>query len=312
MRKLDFESNELEKRLQASPIKKMGACILNTMSSGSDKQNLQSIVSLQISTEVKAANTLQAMIDSSEIDVEEKFYNTTRCTFINEKNATNGTVVYVHGGGFLSGILSSQWKWLSHLIKATGMAAIVIHYNHYPASKSYAEMVEECLEAIIQITEETLLSQHWYIAGDSAGASLVLSMLSELSNIDATKFMPNGALLISPWVEASTRGSFEKPVDPLLDERWLNWISEQIELQSATVDWSLVSRSRLKVMLQVGTAELFLPGARELKKSLDKLGIENVYHEEEGGVHAYPLFLGSEASKRAIEQQSQWLFSFKN
>ena len=111
------------------------------------------------------------------------------------------TILYFHGGGFTIGSPEASLEFTSRLALETQAELIVPHYPlapkyAYPAAHQYAlALVEE----FTQTTGKPL-----FLAGDSAGAALVLASFTKLSTAQQKRI--RGTILISPWVKPLADG----------------------------------------------------------------------------------------------------------
>ena len=112
------------------------------------------------------------------------------------ENARPGTILYIHGGGWVAGSVESYEPEVRRLVTLTGMSVASVEYRRAPEHRRPTP-VEDCLAAarmLIESGEETALS----IAGDSAGASLALecAILLKDSGVELA-----GLLLLYPVID---------------------------------------------------------------------------------------------------------------
>jgi acetyl esterase/lipase len=55
-----------------------------------------------------------------------------RCVWIDKQDSSEGSIVYLHGGSYVTGPIKLQWNWLATLAKETGTAALAIDYSLAP------------------------------------------------------------------------------------------------------------------------------------------------------------------------------------
>ena len=138
------------------------------------------------------------------------------------------------------------------------------------------------------------------IAGDSAGASLVLSFLLSLSmSKSGASQRPAFATLISPWVSLVSDGNRNTPSDYLNAES-LHLYGSQYAGDSAKLSSPLVSPGACTdvrvwaraaplggMTVMYGSEEVLGPETRELVLRLRKAGIAVSVKEDPGGIHAW-------------------------
>ena len=104
-----------------------------------------------------------------------------------------GTLLYLHGGGWTFGGTESFLGIMSKLAERTHCTVIGIEYALAPEFP-FPCGLDDCLWAWRWLTREDSSGRPWFIAGDSSGANLALSMMIDLR---ATKQpLPHGAALV--------------------------------------------------------------------------------------------------------------------
>ena len=153
------------------------------------------------------------------------------------------------------------------------------------------------------------------VSGDSAGATLILSMLLQPGQLDKdpqfhTHSRPGLAILLSPWthlvsdLNRNTRSDY-------LDKNSLHLYAKQYAGQATMTDgvispglctgrWRQASPlSGYRVLY--GAEEVFAPGVHEMVDHMKKDGAVIKTHEHGAGIHAWPvvkLFLGETRDER--------------
>lgn len=111
---------------------------------------------------------------------------------------TNGTLLYIHGGGFTIGAPSTAKPMAAHIAQAAGLRAVCLRYplapeHPYPAAP---DAVFEAYRA--QVASGDVPAA---IGGDSAGGNLALLTLQRAR--DAGLPLPRAVVLIAPLVDVS-------------------------------------------------------------------------------------------------------------
>jgi epsilon-lactone hydrolase len=137
---------------------------------------------------------------------------------------TNGTLIYLHGGGYALGSAKGYRGLVAHLATAAGMTAIIPDYSRAPEAR-YPVALEEIVAVYSRLLEDGLDSKSTVIAGDSAGGGLTLALAMALRDrgIDA----PAALGLICPWANLAIDIDQLRPKlrDPLI-------------LPSMTAEWA--------------------------------------------------------------------------
>lgn len=122
-------------------------------------------------------------------------------------------IVYCHGGGYVNPANEGTFRYLPRLVKdlnmdesETSISVLLLAYTLAPEAV-YPTQLREAAVVIAHLVRDTGRSpSKIFVAGDSAGGNLVLSLLSHIlhphPDVLALKLeCPlGGALLISPWV----------------------------------------------------------------------------------------------------------------
>ncbi|MCJ1482585.1 hypothetical protein MMC06_002751 [Schaereria dolodes] len=158
------------------------------------------------------------------------------------------------------------------------------------------------------------------VAGDSAGATLVLSLLLRIAQSpDSGALRPGYATLISPWVTIVSDGNRDTLSD-YLNASSLSLYGSQYASSKANLNSPLVSPGVCKdttwwakaspaggFLFVYGSEEVLAPETRRFIKLLRKSGCAVSAREEPAGIHAWPvvtLFLSDtqEARVKGIKE----------
>ncbi len=155
---------------------------------------------------------------------------------------------------------------------------------------------------------------HIVVGGDSAGATLILSMLLYVADHPAYRDrLPGLAVMISPWVTIVSDERRDTASDYLSAESLHLYGRQYIGAKAPEDDpmvspghcrdpdkWARASPSSGWFVL-FGSEEVLGPETRDLIALLRKAGAQVDVHEEEGGIHAWPvasLYLGETRAER--------------
>src|SRR5258705_3558811 len=137
---------------------------------------------------------------------------------------TNGTMIYLHGGGYALGSAKGYRGLVAHLATAAGMTAIIPDYSRAPEAR-YPVALEEMVAVYSRLLEDGLDPKSTVIAGDSAGGGLTLALAMALR--DRGIAAPAALGLICPWANLAIDIDQLRPKlrDPLI-------------LPSMTAEWA--------------------------------------------------------------------------
>ncbi|KAI1330480.1 Arylacetamide deacetylase-like protein [Xylariaceae sp. FL0255] len=237
-------------------------------------------------------------------------------------------VYYAHGGGFAMGssyfYLEFLLSWLE-LLKQAGYdnpAIFALEYTLVP-DDSFPKQLEEAIAGYEHVVLTVGDSARICVSGDSAGATIILSLLLHLANLNRSLKKNNGhgawhlsrptlAVLISPWVVLVSRKDRNTASD-YLDAGNLHTYAREYAGPVSSDDPLLspgrcrdVSRWRRAnptngVFICYGDEEVLAPEIKDLVQFWKDQDIKVKSRGEIGGIHAWPvasLFLCNETSTR--------------
>jgi epsilon-lactone hydrolase len=123
-------------------------------------------------------------------------------------DATDGVLLYFHGGGFCFGSLRTHGQLIGALARATRARTFALDYRLAPEHPAPAA-IDDALAAYRSLLAQGISPDRIVLAGDSAGGTMVLSTLLALrDNRDA---LPVAGVALSPWVDLGcSGGSFQR------------------------------------------------------------------------------------------------------
>ena len=205
--------------------------------------------------------------------------------------------------------------WVA-LLKLSGFrnpAIFALEYDLVPDAV-YPTQLQQTLAGYDYVLSRVRDSERICVGGDSAGATLILSMLLQKS-IDPHKCsnFPGLATIISPWVTLVSVKNRDTPSDYLNGDT-LHLYGAQYAGIKGSLDDPLVSPGKCKDAewwkratplhgwsFLYGSEEVFAPETRDFIMELKKADVDVLVHEERGSIHAWPvasLFLGRNRDER--------------
>jgi acetyl esterase/lipase len=113
------------------------------------------------------------------------------------------TILYLHGGGYSGGSISTHRSLVAEISKAAQAKALVIEYRLAP-EYCYPAPVEDALTAFHWLLSQGVPPEDIVVAGDSAGGGLALALLIALR--DTGDQRPACAVCLSPWTDLTGSG----------------------------------------------------------------------------------------------------------
>ena len=219
--------------------------------------------------------------------------------------AGSATVLYLHGGAYVSGFNDYQWRFMDRLASRAGCEILAPAYHLAPFGD--CERAMDDLTALYTALAWERAGRRLILMGDSAGGGLALALAQALAERGSA--LPERLILFSPWVDVS----MENPeiADYLAAEPILNL--ELTKLHGRYWAGAAGVRDRRTsplygdmaglppVTVYCGTRELLYPDIRLACEKLRSAGVETELHVGRGLNHDYPLMPIPEAEKALAE-----------
>ncbi len=178
-------------------------------------------------------------------------------------------ILYLHGGGFSAGSLTSHQRLAADLSAACSARVLLIDYRLAP-EHPFPAGLDDCVTAYRWLLDQEIKPGQLAIAGDSAGGGLAVSTALRLKEDDLDQ--PAALIALSPWVNMACDG--ETMDSKAKDDP----VTQQAALQRAANDYlnghdnkdPLVSpvfgdlRGLPPLFIQVGSREVLLDDSRKL------------------------------------------------
>lgn len=112
-------------------------------------------------------------------------------------------IMYVHGGGYVSGSCSDHRGFVSKFAAFTGVSNLVYEYGLAPENP-YPAAVDDSVKVYRWLLASEFKPENIIIAGESAGGGLTLAILLYLK--DHYIPLPKAGVAISPWTDLTCSG----------------------------------------------------------------------------------------------------------
>ncbi len=213
---------------------------------------------------------------------------------------SQGVILYMHGGGYVSGNLKYAVGFASVLAAETGKSVLGAAYRLAPENP-YPAALEDALASYEYLLENGYAPKDISFVGESAGGGLIFALCLLLKQKSMP--LPHALVGISPWTDLTCSGQSHKTnkkKDPTLTEKLLrNYAAayakgnEKDPLVSPLFgDLSGFPPS----LLFAGSEEVLLDDAAMLARRLELSGSQCEFVVEEGLWHVYVLFKNPEAN----------------
>jgi acetyl esterase/lipase len=242
-------------------------------------------------------------------------------------------IYYCHGGGFSMGstyfYLEFLMAWITCLQGRDfrNPAVFALDYSLVPDA-TWPTQFEETRQGYKFLSNFMEDTGRICVSGDSAGGTLILSLLVSL-NKQSTLGRPGLAVLISPWTHLFSELNRNTPSDyldrdalhlyarqyvgeapinddptapscPQDEEREVFSTTDKLISPGLNVHWRDASPQKGFCIVH-GSEEVFAPGIQQMVKHMRQDGVSVRVKNEDGGIHAWPvvnLFLGESRAER--------------
>jgi len=185
-------------------------------------------------------------------------------------------LLYLHGGGYLLGSISTHRSLAARIAEAAGIRALIIDYRLAP-EHPFPAALEDAVAAYDFLLDQGFAPERVAIGGDSAGGGLAIASLVALR--DSNRPLPGAAIALSPWTDLDATGeSILARADPMLGSRDDLLATASLYLNGA--DSRTPTASPLyadlaglpAIAIQVGTADKLLDDSTRIADRIRSVG----------------------------------------
>ena len=202
-------------------------------------------------------------------------------------------ILYVHGGGYVSGSCSDHRGFVSTFARNTGVTNLIYEYRLAPENP-YPVALDDSIKIYRWLLASGFRPEHIIIAGESAGGGLCLAILLALK--EGKVDLPKAAVAISPWTDLtcssdSYRTKNKVSLAPM--NSWTVFSKHYVGDNRATDPFISPLFGDLSglpsIFINSGMDdELFEDGEKFCVKA-KQAGVDVTFRAGEGMVHCYPL-----------------------
>ncbi len=207
---------------------------------------------------------------------------------------TKRIVLYLHGGGYNAGSITSHLPLTSNIALAAKARVLAIDYRLAP-EHTFPAAVEDALKAYQWLLKEAAQANQIVIAGDSAGGGLTLSLL--LSLCEKGLPLPAAAVCLSPWTDLTCSGeswTTNAKIDFMLEK---TSTVKAAKLYLGDVDPCTPLASPLfadpaglpPLLIQVGSEEVLLSDSTLFAEKARLAGVDVTLEIWKGMQHVWPF-----------------------
>jgi acetyl esterase/lipase len=211
-----------------------------------------------------------------------------------EYTQDDAIIMYIHGGGFISGTSRTHRAHVSKFVKQSGIPAIVFDYRLAP-EHPFPAALEDCVSAYRWLLDvKGYRPEQIVIAGESAGGTLTLSTLLKAKQENLQQ--PAGAVAISPATDLRCLAdSFErnasKDIAPYNSWKiWTGFFFADHDLEDPFLSPLFGDFKQIAPLyLCIGTHEIYYDDTQNLHNRVQECGGMSDLHIYDKMVHAFPI-----------------------
>jgi acetyl esterase/lipase len=220
-------------------------------------------------------------------------------------------ILAIHGGGFVSGSVTTHAHMFGHLSRATGWPAFAVEYGLVPEHVFPSQL------------NTAVAAYRWLLAGgatriavvgDSCGATLAVGLAAR-TRVEQLP-MPAALVLVSAWTDFEARGdSYATGSDPFFTRDVVRGLASDYLAGSdphdpLTAPLFVEPRGLPPTYLQVGGEESLRDDSRALAERLRDGGVTVRLDEFPGQLHTFQMAAGrTTVADDAITRGARWLRS---
>lgn len=226
----------------------------------------------------------------------------------------SGIILYLHGGGFVTGGLDYAKGFAAMLAGECGMRVACNAYRLAPENP-YPAAIFDALSTYVYLLSHGYKSDSILFAGESAGGGLCFSLCLKLRELGLP--MPAGILAISPWCDLTCSGESHQTnisADPSLSRERLEYFAkcylglvkdpkaDRNDIPQADSDYENKLKDPLvspvfadltglpPTLIFAGGDEILLSDSVKMDEALRAASVSSKLHVRTGMWHAYHLY----------------------
>ena len=216
---------------------------------------------------------------------------------------TNRVIMFLHGGGYVSGSIASHRHMISEAARQAGTSSFAVDYRLAP-EHPFPAALDDALAAYRYLLGAGFAPGNIVLAGESAGGGLAVATAVSLR--DAGLPLPGCLWCSSPWTDLQMAGgsmTTKAEIDPLIQKPYLQELATAY-LNGGDPRAPLASPLYADlcglppVLIQVGSAETLLDDSTRLAAVLGAADVSVTLQIWPDMIHAFPLFYQQLAAGR--------------
>jgi epsilon-lactone hydrolase len=216
-------------------------------------------------------------------------------------------ILYVHGGGYVSGSCSDHRGFVSKIAQFTGVTNLIFEYRLAPEN-TFPAALDDSVKIYRKLLSLGYKPENILIAGESAGGGLCLATLLALIEKDIP--LPVAAVAISPWTDLTCSGESYKTKNRYSPAPLYSWnVFSNHYCGNIPANHPLISplfgdlKGLPPLFINSGVNDELFDDGEKFSLKAKKAGVDVTFRAGENMIHCYPLLapMFSEATEAMNE-----------
>jgi monoterpene epsilon-lactone hydrolase len=215
---------------------------------------------------------------------------------IPENSNPDKVILYVHGGGYVSGSCNDHRGFVAKFAKYCGYKNLTYEYRLAP-EHVFPAALDDSIKAYEWLLSKGFISENIIIAGESAGGGLCLSLLLALKENKIA--LPAAAVAISPWTDLSCSSDSYKTKRKVSVAPFNSWnVFSKYYVGNNSPALPLISplfgnlAGLPPIFLNAGVDDELFDDAEKYYLKAKEAGVDITFRSGTDMVHCYPLLAG--------------------
>lgn len=205
----------------------------------------------------------------------------------------NKIILYMHGGGYVSGSCNDHRGFVAKFANYTGITNLLFEYRLAP-EHPFPAALDDSLSVYKALLSSGYHPENIVFAGESAGGGLCLALLLAIKNREIP--YPKAAVAISPWTDLSCSGDSYKTknkVSPAPLNSWHVFSKYYTGNDAVTNPFISPLFGELEglppIFLNAGMDDELFDDAEKFYEKAKAAGVNITFRAGKGMLHCYPL-----------------------
>jgi epsilon-lactone hydrolase len=216
-------------------------------------------------------------------------------------------ILYVHGGGYVSGSCSDHRGFVSKFAQFTGVTNLIFEYRLAPEN-TFPAALDDSVKIYRKLLSLGYKPENILMAGESAGGGLCLATLLALKEKNIP--LPVAAVAISPWTDLTCSGESYKTKNRYSPAPLNSWnVFSNHYCGNIPANHPLISplfgdlKGLPPLFINSGVNDELFDDGRNFSLKAKKAGVDVTFRAGENMIHCYPLLapMFSEATEAMNE-----------